>query len=277
MYRLFLNFARIFSSNYLFIIYYPNAELLIQHEKQCPYHYFEYDIFSGGDVWGLLQKQKNRRFEEREARFISASVVEAFEYLHARGIIYRDLKPENLLIAENGYIKLTDFGFAKKMTDRGKTFTFAGTPEYVAPEIVLNRGHDRAVDYWTLGIFVYEMLRGKTPFRTDDSSHMKTYTKILGGIDNVDFGTIPQKARHLIEKLCRPIPADRLGMQKKGIVDIKEHRWFLGFDWKKFSKCEISSPFIPKLKSPTDTSYIDKFKKDGDVPPDEMSGWDASF
>lgn len=204
-------------------------------------------------------------------------MVEAFEYLHARGIIYRDLKPENLLIAANGYIKLTDFGFAKKMQERGKTFTFAGTPEYVAPEIVLNRGHDRAVDYWTLGCFIYEMLRGRTPFRTDDSSHMKTYTKILGGIDNVDFTNIPHKARHLIEKLCRPIPADRLGMQKTGIKEIKNHRWFLGFNWEKFEKCEIPSPFKPKLKSPIDTSHIDKFKKDKDVPPDEISGWDQAF
>lgn len=203
--------------------------------------------------------------------------MEAFEYLHARGIIYRDLKPENLLIAENGYMKLTDFGFARKMTERGKTFTFAGTPEYVAPEIVLNRGHDKAADYWTLGIFIYEMLRGKTPFRTDDSSHMKTYTKILGGIDNVEFPNIAHKARNLIEKLCRPIPADRLGMQKSGIKDIKNHRWFLGFDWDKFGKYEMNSPFKPKLRSVIDTSYIDKFKKDDDIPPDEISGWDSEF
>lgn len=174
-------------------------------------------------------------------------------------------------------MKLTDFGFAKKMTERGKTFTFAGTPEYVAPEIVLNRGHDRAADYWTLGIFVYEMLRGKTPFRTDDSSHMKTYTKILGGIDSADFTSISHKARNLIEKLCKPIPADRLGMQNSGIKDIKTHRWYLGFEWTKFNMCQMHSPFKPKLKSPTDTTNIDKFKKDVDCPPDELSGWDSAF
>lgn len=79
---------------------------------------------------------------------------------NSKGIVYRDLKPENLLVAANGYLKLTDFGFAKKMPSRGKTFTFAGTPEYIAPEIVLNRGHDRAVDYWAFGAFVYELLTG---------------------------------------------------------------------------------------------------------------------
>lgn len=232
----------------------------------------------GGDLWSLLQKQKNRRFDEKEARFICACVLEAFDHLHSKGIIYRDLKPENLLIDANGYIKLTDFGFAKQMTPRGKTFTFAGTPEYVGPEIVLNRGHDRAVDYWAFGCFVFEMLTGRTPYRTDDSSHMRTYNKILSGIDNVVFPSyVTPKAKHLVEKLCRPIPAERLGMQKGGVKDIKNHRWYLGFEWQKLVNHEIPSPFKPKLKGPTDTSYFDKFKKDNDVPPDEISGWDKNF
>lgn len=177
-----------------------------------------------------------------------------------------------------GYIKLTDFGFAKKVLPRGKTHTFAGTPEYVAPEIVLNRGHDKAVDYWAYGAFVYEMLTGRTPFRTDDSSHMRTYNRILKGIDNAAFPTyVTPKARHLIEKLCRPIPADRLGMQKGGIKDIKSHKWYLGFDWQKLENREIPSPFKPKLKGPIDISHFDKFKKDTDIPPDETSGWDIKF
>lgn len=204
-------------------------------------------------------------------------MIEAFDYLHARGVIYRDLKPENLLLSENGYMKLTDFGFAKKMTERGKTFTFAGTPEYVAPEIVLSRGHDRAVDYWTLGIFIYEMLSGKTPFWSGNGNDRKTYTKILEGIDKADFSNISFKARNLVEKLCRPIPSNRLGMQNAGIKDIKNHTWYLGFDWEKFGKCEMYSPFRLTLKSVTDTRYIDKFNKNRDTPPDELSGWDASF
>lgn len=100
------------------IIYYFNVFRLLVLNYLC--------IFLGGDLWSLLQKQKNRRFEEKEARFICSCVLEAFDYLHSRGIVYRDLKPENLLIASNGYIKLTDFGFAKKISGRGKTYTFAG-------------------------------------------------------------------------------------------------------------------------------------------------------
>ncbi|KAJ8969304.1 hypothetical protein NQ317_016552, partial [Molorchus minor] len=160
-----------------------------------------------GDLWSLLQKQKLRRFEEKEARFISACT----------GIIR--LPPfernKNLLISSNGYIKLTDFGFAKKISARGRTFTFAGTPEYVAPEIILHKGHDRAVDYWAFGAFIFEMLTGRTPFRTDDSSHMKTYNKILNGIDNIQFPSyVNLKARHIVQKLCRPVPSERLGMQR---------------------------------------------------------------
>jgi cGMP-dependent protein kinase len=115
----------------------------------------------GGDLWTLLQRQKTRRFDEKDSRFIAACVLEAFAYLHEKGIVYRDLKPENLLIDEQGYIKLTDFGFAKKLGSRGRTFTFAGTPEYVAPEIILSRGHDKAVDYWAYGIFIFRVAHGK--------------------------------------------------------------------------------------------------------------------
>ncbi|XP_050514550.1 cGMP-dependent protein kinase 1-like [Diabrotica virgifera virgifera] len=256
----------------------PFIVRLYRTYRDSKYIYFLMESCLGGDLWSLLQRQKNKRFEEKEARFICSCVLLAFEYLHSRGIIYRDLKPENLLLAVNGYIKLTDFGFAKKVPDRGKTYTFAGTPEYVAPEIVLNRGHDRAVDYWAFGAFVFEMLSGKTPFRTDDVSHMKTYNKILGGIDNIPFPTyINLKARHLVEKLCRPVPSERMGMQKNGIQDVKNHKWFLGVDWQKMQKMEIPSPFKPKLEGPTDTKYFDNFKKDSDKTPEELSGWDEGF
>lgn len=244
--------------------------------KDSKYLYFLMESCLGGDLWTLLQKQRNKCFPEADARFLAACVLEALGYLHERAIVYRDLKPENLLIDEKGYVKLTDFGFAKKLGNRGKTYTFAGTPEYVAPEIVLNRGHDKAVDYWAYGIFIFELLQGRTPFKSNDTSHMKTYNLILRGIDNVFFDSrLPPTVSHLIKKLCRPIPTDRIGCWKGGAQDIRNHRWFKGFDWEKLYAKSLRAPFIPKLKSNVDCSYFDNFPDDTDVPPDDFSAaWD---
>lgn len=115
-----------------------------------------------------------------------------------------------------------DFGFAKRIKPNNKTWTFAGTPEYVAPEIILNKGHDRSVDYWALGVLVHELLIGKPPFRGKD--HMKTYNLILRGIDIVPMPQkISRSAQNLIRGLCRQVAAERLGYQKKGIGEIKQH------------------------------------------------------
>lgn len=114
----------------------------------------------GGEVWTILRDRGC--FDDHTTRFITACVIEAFDYLHNRGIIYRDLKPENLLLDAQGYVKLVDFGFSKRLGYSSKTWTFCGTPEYVAPETILNKGHDRSVDYWALGILMYELLTGRS-------------------------------------------------------------------------------------------------------------------
>jgi cGMP-dependent protein kinase len=246
--------------------------------KDSKYVYFLLESCLGGDVWTLLKRQRMHRFGENDARFTAACVLEAFAYLHERGIIYRDLKPENLLVDKDGYIKLCDFGFAKELETGRRTFTFAGTPEYVPPEIILSRGHDKAVDYWAFGIFIFELLTGRTPFRTNDASHMRTYNKILSGIHTVTFpSTISPGARNLIEKLCKPIPAERLGCQKSGIKDVKNHQWFGKFDWVGLNEGKYSSPFKPRLTSNTDTRYFEKYRKDMDFPPDETSNWDKDL
>lgn len=122
------------------------------------YVYMLLEACMGGEIWTMLRDRGS--FEDNAAQFIIGCVLQAFEYLHARGIIYRDLKPENLMLDERGYVKLVDFGFAKYIGNSSKTWTFCGTPEYVAPEIILNKGHDRAVDYWALGILIHELLNG---------------------------------------------------------------------------------------------------------------------
>jgi cGMP-dependent protein kinase len=198
----------------------------------------------GGEVWTILRNQG--RFTESTAQFIVGCVIQAFEYLHTRGIVYRDLKPENLMLATNGYVKLVDFGFAKFIGYSAKTWTFCGTPEvmsskfiipsgctiyfifksspqYVAPEVILNKGHDRSVDYWALGILIHELLTGTPPFTATDP--MKTYNIILKGIDAIEFPRhVTRSAISLIKRLCRDSPTDRLGYQRAGVEDIKKHR-----------------------------------------------------
>lgn len=240
------------------------------------YLYFLMEPCLGGDLYTLLQKQRNKRFSEAEARFFATCTLEALAYIHERNIIYRDLKPENLVIDNKGYVKLADFGFAKKLGVRGKTYTFGGTPDYVAPEVILNRGHDKAVDYWALGILIFELLHGKTPFKTE--SRMKTYNLILRGIDNIVFNNkLPPTVSHLIKKLCKAMPTERLGCLKGGAQDVRNHRWFKGFEWEKLYAKTLRAPWIPRLKNNTDTSYFDHIPGDNDIPPDDFSGWDDNF
>ncbi|KAH8279576.1 hypothetical protein KR018_002159, partial [Drosophila ironensis] len=238
------------------------------------YVYMLLEACMGGEIWTMLRDRGS--FEDNAAQFIIGCVLQAFDYLHARGIIYRDLKPENLMLDERGYVKIVDFGFAKQIGTSAKTWTFCGTPEYVAPEIILNKGHDRAVDYWALGILIHELLNGTPPFSAPDP--MQTYNLILKGIDMIAFPKhISRWAVQLIKRLCRDVPSERLGYQTGGIQDIKKHKWFLGFDWDGLESQLLIPPFVRPIAHPTDVRYFDRFPCDPNEPPDELSGWDADF
>ncbi|XP_043110447.1 cGMP-dependent protein kinase 2 isoform X4 [Puntigrus tetrazona] len=164
-------------------------------------------------------------FDEPTARFCTGCVLEAFDYLHCKGIVYRDLKPENLLLDGEGYVKMTDFGFAKKIGLGKKTWTFCGTPEYVAPEVIMNKGHDFGADCWSLGILIFELLIGSPPFAGSDP--IRIYTMVLHGIEKVDFPKrISKRPEDLIRRLCKLNPAERLGNKKNGIIDIKNTSGF---------------------------------------------------
>lgn len=243
--------------------------------RDSKYVYMLLEACLGGEVWTILRDRGC--FDDHTCRFIVGCVIEAFEYLHARGIIYRDLKPENLLLDRQGYVKLVDFGFSKRLGYSSKTWTFCGTPEYVAPETILNKGHDRAVDYWALGILMHELLTGNPPFTASDP--MKTYNLILKGIDMIDFAkyNVGRSAQSLIKKLCRDLPSERLGYQRGGIMDIKKHKWFQGFDWNGLVERTLPSPIQQPVRGPCDTTNFDCFAKDNDIPPDEMSEWDVNF
>ncbi|XP_019850412.1 PREDICTED: cGMP-dependent protein kinase 1 [Amphimedon queenslandica] len=243
---------------------------------RCPkYLYMLLEVCLGGELWTILRDRGS--FDDATTRFCTACVVEAFQYLHSREIVYRDLKPENLLLDNAGYVKLVDFGFAKYIGPGRKTWTFCGTPEYVAPEIILNKGHDLSADYWSLGILMYELLTGSPPFSGADP--MRTYNIILKGIDVVDFPKkITRSAQNLIKKLCRDNPAERLGYLRNGLNDIKGHRWFQGFDWEGLKKRVVVPPIVPNVRGATDTSNFDHFPaSQEDIPPDDLSGWDKDF
>ncbi|XP_072165417.1 cGMP-dependent protein kinase 1-like [Diadema setosum] len=252
----------------------PFIVKLFKTFRDKKYIYMLMEVCLGGELWTILRDKGN--FDDRTTRFCTACVVEAFHYLHSRGIVYRDLKPENLLLDSKGYVKLVDFGFAKKIGFGRKTWTFCGTPEYVAPEIILNKGHDLSCDYWSLGILIFELLTGNPPFTANDP--MKTYNIILKGIDIVEFPKrIPRSAGNLIKRLCRDNPSERIGYQKNGLSDIKKHKWFQGFDWEGLRKQEMPTPLPPKVLGPADCSNFDSYPKDIDIPPDETSGWDEHF
>ncbi|KAF3848466.1 hypothetical protein F7725_014963 [Dissostichus mawsoni] len=221
--------------------------------RDSKYLYMLLEACLGGELWTLLRDRGS--FDDGVTRFYTGCVVEALAFLHCRGIIYRDLKPENIILDQRGYAKLVDFGFAKKVGLGKKTWTFCGTPEYVAPEIILNKGHDSSADCWSLGILVFELLK---------SDPMKTYNIILRGIDMIEFPKkIAKSAANLIKRLCR---------------------WFEGFNWEGLRQGTIASPFTPKVsilygvEGPLDTSNFDYFPEDTeDPPPDEESGWDLEF
>ncbi|KAI9352287.1 kinase-like domain-containing protein [Zopfochytrium polystomum] len=214
--------------------------------------YIVLEYIQGGELFSYLRR--SGRFPNHVARFYAAEVVLAFEYLHSRDIIYRDLKPENLLLDAEGHIKITDFGFAKVVPDQ--TWTLCGTPDYLAPEIIQSKGYGKAVDWWSLGILIYEMLAGHPPFFDDDP--FKLYEKIL--ICRLRFPAhFDPNAKDLVKRLLTPDLSKRYGNLKAGPEDIKRHRWFQGIDWDALRALEVPAPYLPRIGHPGDTSNFDNY------------------
>jgi len=237
------------------------------------YHlYFLFDLMPGGDLMDVLvaeakiikhpvpQKGSLRQgclapkvkmwqgMEESMAQFYVASIVLALEYLHSSGIVYRDLKPENVLIDGQGYAKLGDFGFAKQIEVGGRTYTFCGTPGYVAPENVLGRGYNHSVDWWTLGVLMYVLLTARQPFSSPKTSDpMEVMRRIVHEAWPVKYPPyMSPAAKDLIMRLLERKPAKRIGMLQSGVDEIKKHPWFGGFDWAALSSRRMEPPRLPK-------------------------------
>jgi len=220
--------------------------------------YLDLELINGGELFTYLRNVDH--FPLDQARFYICQIICIFDYLHSKNIIYRDLKPENILIHKSGYLKLTDFGFAKVVD--GRTYTLCGTPEYLAPEIILNKGHGKPVDWWTCGILLYEMIVGIDPFNDDDP--MMIYQKILKGKIKFPSG-FDSNAKSIVKHLLDADLTKRYGNLKNGVKDITGHRFFKGFEWDKLLKKELTPPYIPKVKSNNDISNFSQYP-DSDEP-----------
>lgn len=230
--------------------------------------YFVLELLQGGELFTHLRSRG--KLSEQTARFYAATVVYAFSTIHAKKIAYRDLKPENLVMDNKGYVKLVDFGLAKQLLS-GKTWTLCGTPDYLAPEIILNEGHDLAVDYWALGVLIYEMVVGAPPFYAEDP--MEVYEKILSG--NPPIPTFfTRNLSDLIKKLLRSQQAKRLGNTRGGTAAVVKHKWFSSFDWAGIESGEAKAPYVPSVASRDDVTNFDKFD-DGDQP--AASDWNPDL
>lgn len=237
--------------------------------KDDHFLYIVLEYVAGGEFFTHLRKC--RRFESDTARFYAAQITSIFEYLHSKNIVYRDLKPENILIARDGYLKLTDFGFAKYIEFR--TYTLCGTPEYIAPEVLLHKGHGKPVDWWTLGILIYEMIVGYPPFV--DEEPMAIYRKILDG--KIVFPRYFDKyAKALVKRLLTHDLGKRFGNLRNGADDIKMHRWFSAFNWDDLLRKCILPPYKPTVRTLDDTSNFEDYVESTELPP-PVSGDDDPF
>ncbi|ESZ98360.1 cAMP-dependent protein kinase catalytic subunit [Sclerotinia borealis F-4128] len=236
------------------------------------------DYCPGGEVFSYLRKAK--RFDENTARFYAAEIVLILEYLHEReGVAYRDMKPENLLLDAEGHIKLVDFGFAKRLGNR-ETYTLCGTPEYLAPEVIQSKGHTTAVDWWALGILIYEFLTGYPPFW--HSNPIEIYKQIV--TKPVSFPAEPavsSAAKDIIRQFCTVDRSHRLGNISGGAARVKDHPFFLGVIWEDVYYRKYRGPIIPPLRYPGDAQNFDLYpdEKEGREPyTDELAAkWDDCF
>ncbi|XP_054653436.1 ribosomal protein S6 kinase alpha-1 isoform X2 [Dunckerocampus dactyliophorus] len=194
-------------------------------------------------------------FTEEDVKFYLAELALGLDHLHSLGIIYRDLKPENILLDEEGHIKLTDFGLCKEAIDHHeKAYSFCGTVEYMAPEVVNRQGHTHSADWWSFGVLMFEMLTGSLPFQGKDRKEtMNMILKARLGMPQF----LSAEAQSLLRALFKRNPANRLGSGPDGAEEIKRHGLFSNIDWNKLFRREVKPPFRPAVARPDDTFYFD--------------------
>ncbi|XP_042510159.1 serine/threonine-protein kinase AtPK2/AtPK19-like [Macadamia integrifolia] len=215
----------------------------LRYSFQTKYRlYLVLDFVNGGHLF--FQLYRHGLFREDLARIYAAEIVSAVSHLHANGIMHRDLKPENILLGADGHVMLTDFGLAKQFDENTRSNSLCGTVEYMAPEIVLGKGHDKAADWWSVGVLLFEMLTGKAPFI--GGNRQKIQQKIIK--DKIKLpGFLSSEAHSLLKGLLQKEVSKRLGIGPGGSEEIKRHKWFKPINWKKLEARQIQPSFLPEV------------------------------
>lgn len=225
--------------------------------------YMLLEMVQGGELFSIMHTSTSDGLPIEDSIFYSAGILEGLGHMHRRNILYRDLKPENVLVGGDGYPVIVDLGFAKVVAD--KTYTLCGTPLYLAPEVILNRGHDKGADHWSLGVMIFEMLGGDTPFYKDGMDQIALFRSIVKG--DFKFPTSARKranyftddAKDLISKLLTKSPSRRIGSLAGGEKDIYNAPFFKSIHFEKLKAKQIAAPWKPKIKDPLDSSNFENW------------------
>ncbi|KAF5747684.1 serine/threonine-protein kinase [Tripterygium wilfordii] len=225
----------------------------LKYSFQTKYRlYLVLDFINGGHLF--FQLAHHGLFREDLARVYAAEIVSAVSHLHTNGIMHRDLKPENILLDADGHVILTDFGLAKQFGENTRSNSMCGTVDYMAPEIVQGKGHDKAADWWSVGILLYEMLTGKAPFV---GNREKIQQKIVK--EKIKLPAfLTSEAHSLLKGLLNKDPSKRLGSGPCGTEEIRRHKWFKPINWKKLEAKEIKPSFCPEVSGKHCIANFDK-------------------
>ena len=217
--------------------------------------YLLLDFIQGGELFHLIHNDECSGIPNSHSVFYGACVIAALGHLHQRCICYRDLKPENIMLGADGYCTVIDMGFSKVVME--KTYTLCGTPEYLAPELIVSKGYDKGVDNWAFGVLVYEMLVGKSPFFEAGMDQLSLFKKIVFAKYDMP-SQVDEDAKDLIQRLLVRRVAARIGSLARGNRDIRHHKWFEKIRWSSLLRKEIKAPWVPVIKHPFDASHFDE-------------------